>query len=137
MAHTYDSIQIGDSFSCRRFISRDDVATFARISGDDNPIHIDDEVARDTGFDRPVVHGVLLLGVISKLLGHDFPGPGSIAVSLAVKFLRPVYVDTEVLVTVKITEKMESRRYVKGKVSVRVDDRLVLGGEASLVPPSG
>ncbi len=135
MAHTYDSIQVGDQHTCRHFISREDVETFAGITGDDNPIHVDEAYVRNTRFERNVVHGVLLLGVISKVLGHHFPGPGSIAVSISVKFIRPVYVDTEVLVTVKIVDKVESRRHIKGKVSVRVGDKLVLGGEASIVPP--
>jgi acyl dehydratase len=135
MTHTYDSIREGDEFTIKRFISRDDVNGFADITGDDNPIHIDISKLKDTRFDRPIVHGVLLLGVISKVLGHDFPGPGSIAVAISAKFLRPVYVDSEVRVTVKIVGKVESRKHVKAKVYVHTEGKLALGGEATLVPP--
>jgi acyl dehydratase len=59
-----------------------------------------------------VVHGVLLLGLISKVLGRDFPGHGSIAVGISCRFLRPVPVGSEVTVEVKISEKVEARKHV-------------------------
>ncbi len=89
MAHTYDSLQIGDGFTWSHTVSMEDVRTFADVTGDDNPIHIDEEAGRASRFGSPVVHGVFLLGLASKVLGRDFPGPGSIAVSLSAKFLRP------------------------------------------------
>ena len=79
---TYESIEVGDSFKSDRFISEDDVQTFADITGDDNPIHVDEEYARESRFGHRVVHGVFLLGLISKVLGRDFPGHGSVAVGI-------------------------------------------------------
>jgi len=72
--HTYDSLQPGDSFTFQRVISEKDVAMFAEVTGDDNPLHVDPEYAATTRFGKPIVHGVLLLGIISKVLGRDFPG---------------------------------------------------------------
>jgi acyl dehydratase len=134
--HTYESLQVGDSFSFQRFISAEDVRAFAEVTGDDNPIHVDEAYAKKSRFGKPIVHGVLLLGIISKVLGRDFPGHGSIAVSLSARFLRPVPVGSEVTVEVKITEKVEKRRHVKGRVYVYHEDRIALGGEATLIPPS-
>lgn len=135
--HTYESLQIGDSFSFTRFISADDVREFARISGDDNPIHVDEDYVRDeTDFERPIVHGVFLLAVVSKVLGRDFPGYGSVAVALSSKFVRPVLVDSEITVEVKISEKIEKRKFVKARVYVYCGGKMSLGGEATLVPPS-
>lgn len=135
MAHTYSSLQVGDEFSCGQFISEDDVATFARITGDDNPIHLDEAYARESRVGMRVVHGVLLLGVISKVLGHDFPGPGSIAVALSARFLRPVPVGSDVEVRVKIVDKVEARRQVKAKVYLSTGGKLALGGDATILPP--
>ncbi len=135
--HTYESLQVGDAFSFQRFISAEDVRAFAEVTGDDNPIHVDEEYARQSRFGHTVVHGVLLLGIISKVLGRDFPGHGSIAVSLSARFLRPVPVDSEVTVEVKITEKVEKHRHVKGRVYVYYNGKIALGGEATLIPPSG
>ncbi len=135
--HTYESLQKGDGFSFTRFISAEDVRDFAKVSGDDNPIHIDEDyIANSTDFERPIVHGVFLLAVVSKVLGRDFPGYGSVAVSLSSKFIRPVLVDSEITVEVKITEKIEKRKFVKAKVYVYCEGKMALGGEAMLVPPS-
>ncbi len=136
--HTYESLQVGDTFSFTRFISADDVRAFADVSGDDNPIHVDPEyVAASTDFERPIVHGVFLLAVVSKVLGRDFPGYGSVAVAISSKFVRPVLVDSEITVEVKIAEKIEKRKFVKARIYVYCGGKMVLGGEATLVPPSG
>jgi acyl dehydratase len=135
--HTYDTLEVGQSFTAERFLSKDDVRTFADISGDDNPIHVDVEYARTTRFGKPIVHGVLLMGIVSKVLGRDFPGHGSVAVSISCKFLRPVPVDSTITVEVKIAEKIEKRRHIRAKVYVYLDGKMAVGGEATLIPPSG
>jgi acyl dehydratase len=135
MAHTYNSLQIGDSFEFTRFISTEDVHTFAEITGDDNPIHVDIDFASQTRFGKPIVHGVLLLGIISKVLGRDFPGHGSVAVGLSARFLRPVPVGSEVTIEVKVFEKIEKRKQVKARIYVYYEGKIAVGGEATLIPP--
>ena len=136
--HTYESLQVGDSFSTTRFISEEDVLAFAEVTGDDNPIHIDVDYAANTRFGHRIVHGVLLLGLISKVLGRDFPGHGSIAVGISCRFLRPVRVGSEVRIEVKITEKLDKHKHVKGKTYVyNEDNKMAIAGEATLIPPSG
>ena len=135
--HTYESLQIGDTFSFTRTISREDVQAFAEISGDDNPIHVNDEyIENHTKFERPIVHGVFLLAVVSKVLGRDFPGHGSVAVAISSKFVRPVLVDSEITVEIKISEKIEKRKMVKAKTYIYCGGKMAVGGEATLVPPS-
>ena len=133
--HTYDSLQVGDSYSISRTLSAADVQTFAALTGDDNPLHVDATFAAGTRFGKPIVHGVLLLGIISKVLGRDFPGHGSIAVALSCRFLRPVPVDSEITVEVKIAEKIEARRHVRGRVYVYIQGKMALAGEATIIPP--
>lgn len=135
--HTYDSLQVGETYSFTRSISQEDVDAFARVTGDDNPIHIDEAYAAQSRFGQRVVHGVLLLGIISKVLGRDFPGHGSIAVALSARFLRPVPVGSEVTVEVKITEKIDQRKHVKAKVYIYREGKMVLGGDATMIPPLG
>ena len=111
---------------------------FAEVSGDDNPIHLDAEHAKTTQFGEPIVHGVMLLAVISKVLGKDFPGYGSVAVSLSSKFLRHVPVGDTITVEVKVVEKLERHKHVRVKTKVmRGDGKLACGGEAVLIPPKG
>lgn len=115
----------------------DDVRTFADVTGDDNPIHLDTEAAAASRFGRPVVHGVFILGLASKVLGRDFPGPGSIAVVLNAKFLRPVPVGEEVTIEVKVAEKIEARRQVRIKLYAYCGGKMAVGGEAVVIPPEG
>lgn len=135
MAHTYNSLGIGDSYTWTRRLTMDDVRAFAEITGDDNPIHIDEEAGRASRFGRPVVHGVYVLGLASKVLGRDFPGPGSIAVSISAKFIRPVPVGEEVSIEVKVVEKIERYRHVKLRMYAYTGGKMALGGEAVVIPP--
>ena len=135
--YTFENLYIGQSFKFKRIINAEDVKGFAAITGDDNPIHIDEEYAAQSRFGKPIVHGVLLLGIISKVLGRDFPGHGSVAVSISCKFLRPVPVGSEIEVEIKIAEKIERYGHVKGRVYVYLEGKMVLGGEAVFIPPTG
>ena len=135
MAHTYDSLSVGDSFEWSRTITRDDVQAFADVTGDDNPIHLDEAAGAASAFGETVVHGVYLLGLASKVLGRDFPGHGSIAVSLSAKFLRPIAVGSEVTIEVKVAEKLERHRHVKMRMYVYAEGKMRVGGEAVVIPP--
>ncbi len=135
MPHTYDSLQVGDSYSFTRVITAEDVCTFATLTGDDNPIHVDADYAAGTRFGTRIVHGVFLMGIVSKVLGRDFPGPGCIAVSMNVRFLRPVPVDSEITVEVRVSEKVEKYKHIKMRVYVYLGKKTALGGEATLIPP--
>lgn len=137
MANTYESIEVGDSFEWTKVVTAEDVKTFADITGDDNPIHVDEEYAKhNSRFGRPVVHGVLLLGLISKVLGRDFPGHGSIAVGISCRFLRPVPVGSEVTVQIKVSEKIEASKHIKVRVYIYRGTKMCLGGEGRVIPPT-
>jgi acyl dehydratase len=91
------SYQEGDGYSFQRHISADDVRQFAEIVGDLNPVHLDAEFAENSFFKKRIVHGAFLAGLISKVLGMDFPGQGTIYISQNSVFKRPVYLDTTIL----------------------------------------
>ena len=134
--HTFTTLQVGDAFSIKRNISAEDVQLFADVTGDDNPLHVDAAYAQTTRFGKPIVHGVFLLGIISKVLGRDFPGPGSVAVSISCRFLRPVPVGSEITVEVKVAEKIDKHQHIKMRVYAYLAGKLCVGGEATLIPPS-
>ena len=135
MAHTYDSLSVGDHFEFTRRLTMADVRAFADVTGEDNPMHIDEEAGRASRFGAPVAHGVYILGIASKVLGRDFPGPGSIAVSISAKFLRPVPVGEEVTIEVKVAEKLDRHRHVRIKMYAYCNGKMSLGGEAVVIPP--
>ncbi len=136
MENTYDKLQVGDSFEFTRSFTQEQVDQFAELTGDDNPIHVDVEYAKETRFGTTVVHGVFLISVFSKVLGRDFPGPGCIAVNLSARFLRPVPIDTETRFEVRVAEKLEKHKHVKIKGYAYVNGKMAMGCEATLIPPS-
>lgn len=134
--NTFESLNVGDTFSIERLISAEDVRAFADVTGDDNPLHVDEAYASGTRFGQTIVHGVFLTGLISKVLGRDFPGHGSIAVSITCKFLRPVPVGSTVTIEVKVAEKIQKYGHIRMRVYVYLGRKMSVGGEATLIPPS-
>ena len=100
----------GDKFLFERYISAEDVKQFAEVVGDLNPIHLNAEFAGKSFFKKRIVHGAFLVGLISKILGMDFPGQGTVYISQNSVFKRPVYVNSNVKVEVSISEVLPEKR---------------------------
>lgn len=128
--------QIGQSASFEKCITDEEVRKFAEISGDDNPVHLDEEYAKNSLFGRRIVHGILVSGLISKVIGTQLPGNGTIYLSQNLKFLKPVYVGetvkAEVVIKDIVTEKC--RIVLETKV-YRQNAECVLTGEALVMLP--
>jgi len=117
-----------------RTIGEADVAAYARISGDENPIHLDETYAQGTRFGGRIVHGMLIAGLISAVLGNKLPGPGAIYLSQILRFTAPVRVGETVTVRVRVTEWDE----IRGRITlltevVNQNGAIVITGEAKLV----
>ena len=74
--------------------TQNDVILFAKVSGDNNPLHLDADFAATTAFKRPIIHGALASSVFSKIMGTEFPGFGSVYLKQVSEFKRPMFVDT-------------------------------------------
>lgn len=128
--------QIGDGFSFEKQISAEDVKRFAEVVGDLNPIHLDVGFAEKSFFKKRIVHGAFLAGLISKILGMDFPGQGTVYLSQNSSFKRPVYVDTKVKVEVKVTEVIEAKRRLVLETNVLNENgEICLTGSATVWIP--
>lgn len=128
--------QVGDGTSFERFISSDDVRQFAGTVGDLNPVHLDEEFAEGSFFKKRIVHGAFLGGLISKVLGMDFPGQGTIYISQNSVFKRPVYVDTTVKIEVRVTEVIpDKRRLVLDTHVLNSEGKICLEGSATVWIP--
>ncbi|MEA1884947.1 MAG: MaoC family dehydratase [Thermotogota bacterium] len=108
----YNKINIGDSYTKEFIVTDEKVRTFAKISGDDNPLHVNDEFAAKTRFGKRIAHGILITSFISKVIGRDFPGDGTIYVSQQVKFKRPVFIEDKVSVRIEVLEKNDSKNRI-------------------------
>lgn len=92
----------GQSASLTRTVTAEDVASFAQVSGDTNPVHLDEAYASTTRFGKRIAHGLLSLSYLSAVLGTRFPGPGTIYLSQNVSFLAPVYLGDTITATVTV-----------------------------------
>jgi 3-hydroxybutyryl-CoA dehydratase len=97
------AFEIGQSASLSRTITAHDVDLFARASGDDNPVHLDEEFAKTTRFGKRIAHGMLSASLISALLGTKFPGNGTIYLKQTLAFLRPVAIGETITATATVT----------------------------------
>lgn len=125
------SFREGDGFRWVRYISADDVRRFAEIVGDLNPVHLDAKYAEKSFFKKRIVHGAFLVGLISKVLGMDFPGPGTIYIYQNSAFKKPVYVDTAVSVEIKVTQvSAQKRRLALDTNIIDANNEVCLAGSA-------
>jgi UDP-4-amino-4,6-dideoxy-N-acetyl-beta-L-altrosamine N-acetyltransferase len=115
-------------------ITRELVKHFAEVSGDTNSVHLDEAAARAAGFDGVIAHGMLVGAGLSKILGTDFPGRGTIYVSQSMQFVAPVYPDTELEYTLRIASIIGRRVIIETTVA-DLSGRTVLTGEAELLLP--
>lgn len=133
--YDFEDLQIGMAAEYAHTISDDDVAAFAALTGDTNPVHFDADYAAGTRFKAPIVHGLLTSSYLSTVLGTKLPGAGAIYLSQTLRFLAPVYHGDTVVARAEITELITEKNRAVLKCTCRVDDRLVLEGEAVLMVP--
>ena len=124
-------LNIGDSAEITRTIEQSDVQAFADVTGDHNPVHLDEAYAQTTRFGRRIAHGMLTASLISSVLANKLPGEGSVYLSQTLQFVAPVFPGDEVTARVTVTDVRESRGIVKLEtVCVNQRDEIVLRGEA-------
>ena len=97
-------IQVGDTYETRLTFTPEQERVFTELTGDVNPIHYDKDAAAQAGYPAPIVHGMLAASMIGKVIGVDFPGKGTINMERSFQFIRPMYVDTIYVLTLKISE---------------------------------
>lgn len=131
----FEDLSEGMQASYSRVISADDLQQFADVSGDNNPVHLDDEFAATTRFKKCIAHGMLSASFISTVVGTKLPGPGCIYVSQDLKFRAPVYIGDTVTATAEIISLDARRGMVTLKTTCRVDKTDVIRGQAVVMVP--
>ncbi len=131
-----EDLQVGMSDSFAKTVTEADVILFAGITGDSNPIHINEEFAAGTMFKGRIVHGEFSGGLISAVLGTRLPGPGSIFITHSLRFKAPVRIGETVTATVTVREINTERRRVILDTECTVKDKVVVQGEATMMVDS-
>ena len=130
-----DDLEIGMSACYSRTITDADVVNFAGVSGDTNPIHLDEEFARATHFGTRIAHVMLYAGYLYTILGTKLPGPGSVYIDQRLRFTAPVKVGETVVARVVVRHIDTKTARVTLETTCKVKDRVVVEGEAILKVP--
>ena len=125
------ALQTGDTASRTTPITDEMIRLFADLTGDTNPVHLDDAYAAGTRFGRRVAHGMIAAGLISAALANDLPGPGTVYLSQTLQFKAPVYPGDTITTTVEVKAVRPDKPIVTLITVCRnQDDKVVLEGEA-------
>ena len=131
----FEDLSVGHSAETTKIVGAGDVEAFAAVSGDTNPVHLDEDYARATPFQGRIAHGMLSAGYISAVLGTTLPGPGAIYLSQTLRFKRPVKIGDEVTARATITEIDEAKARVTFATTCLVNGKPVVEGEATVMVP--
>ncbi|MBS0412086.1 MAG: MaoC family dehydratase [Proteobacteria bacterium] len=130
-----EDLCVGQSAELARTVTGDDLVAFAAVTGDVNPVHLDEAYAAATPFGGRIAHGMLSAGYISAVIGTKLPGPGAIYVSQSLRFRRPVKIGDTVVARAEITAIDAERARVTLKTVCSVAGKAVLEGEAEIMVP--
>lgn len=134
-AYAFEDLEIGMEAQMVRTVRKGEVQSFADISGDHNPVHLDATYAATTPFKTTIAHGMLTAAYISAIFGTDMPGPGCIYVSQTLNFRAPVRPGDEVTTLVRIVDLIPAKRRARFDCICSVNGKTVLEGEAILMVP--
>jgi 3-hydroxybutyryl-CoA dehydratase len=138
VTHGYylEDMHVGMTATYARTVTEADIVLFCGISGDVNPVHLDQEFAKQTMFKGRIAHGMLTASFISTVLGTKLPGPGCIYMSQTLKFKAPVRAGDTVTARATVTELIPEKRRCVIKTVCTVGETVVVEGEALLMVPS-
>ena len=134
---TIEEIEMGMVRHLRKTVTDEDIEMFAQVSTDRNPVHLDDDYARDTIFEGRIAHGMLTAGLISAVIGEQLPGHGTVYLGQSLKFLAPVRPGDTVVAEVEVIGIEHAKRRVQLSTRCMVNGTKVLVGEATVLAPSG
>ena len=131
-----EDLEIGMSRMLERKITQNDILLFSKVSGDQNPVHLDKEYAKRSLFGQRIAHGMLTASLISAVIAEQLPGHGTVYLSQTLRFIKPVLPGQLVTTTVSVTNIEYSNRRVTLDCKCGVNEKIVLAGEALVLAPS-
>lgn len=130
-----EEIEIGMNVSYSQTITDADVKAFSGISGDRNPVHLDEQYAEKSRYKKRIAHGLMTASYFSALFGTKIPGEGCVYVSQSLNFKRPVYIGDTVVATVEVISVDLAKKRVFFRTTCKVKNKVVTDGEAELFVP--
>ena len=131
----FEDLSVGQSAETTRVVTANDVEAFAAVSGDTNPVHLDEAYAKTTTFQTRIAHGMLSGAYISAVIGTKLPGPGAIYLSQSMRLRRPVKLGDPVVTRVTVQALDDTRGHATLATVCQVDGKTVVDGEAVIMVP--
>ena len=131
--YTFDEIEIGLTKQFQIIITESMIDDFAKISGDYNPLHMDEKFAQSRDFKNRVCHGMLLGSLFSRLIGMFVPGKYGLYFSQTLNFVNPTIVNQTVTVTGKVISKSESTKIIELKTTIKNSSHVLVDGKAKVI----
>ncbi len=131
----FKDITLGQMAEYEKQVTDEDVRKFADVSGDYNPIHLDEEFAKESLFGARIAHGMLTASHISAVIGYIFPGPGWIYLGQNLQFRAPVKIGDTVRTVVEVKDTNPEKNIVELSTVCSVGDTVVLKGTATIKSP--
>ena len=131
--HTFEDLFVGQKVVFSEKIDESLLTDFAKLSGDFNPLHMDEDYALNTNFEKRVCHGMLLASFFSQLVGMYLPGKNSLYFSQSLNFRNPCFVDDEVIIVGEITEKKSNTRIITIKTTISRGTTIIIDGTAKVI----
>ena len=126
---------VGMSAEITRSFNANDLRVFSKLSGDINPVHLDEKYASQTIFGSCIVHGALASSIFSTIFANTLPGPGCIYLKSESKFLKPIYLDEEVIFNVEVTDVLEEKkRLIFKTVAITRSTECIVGTAEIFIP---
>ncbi len=132
----FEDLKEGMTAVFGKTITDADILMFAGVSGDTNPVHLNDEFAKPSMFKSRIAHGMLSASFISTVIGTKLPGPGVIYVGQTLKFKAPVRVGDTVMARATITKLIPEKKFAEMKTVCTIGEKVVIDGEATVMVPS-
>ena len=123
-------LKVGSRVSMTRTFTPEEVASFAAVSKDFNPIHLDAQAAAKSIFGQPIVHGMLVGAMFSSLIATELPGPGSIYLSQDLRFRKPVFLNEEITASLEVVDVLRPGVFQLKTLCTRADGEVVIDGTA-------
>ena len=128
-------IKVGQTTRTSKQITQTDLALYAAVTGDFNPVHFDPVYSAQTRFKEPIAHGMIAAGLVSGLIGMKLPGPGTVYLQQTLNFLAPVKVDDVITACVEVVTLLEKNRVRLKTTCINHEGVIVLEGEALVIAP--
>ncbi|WP_298737850.1 MaoC family dehydratase [uncultured Psychrobacter sp.] len=126
---------VGMSAEITRSFNANDVRAFSKLSGDINPVHLDEKYASETIFGSCIVHGALASSIFSTIFANTLPGPGCIYLKSENKFLKPIYLNEEVIFKVEVTDVLEEKkRLIFKTIAITRSTECIVGTAEIFIP---